>query len=133
MLRAVMIGALLACAGGDALAQQTYRCGSTYSQQPCQDATLVQAVQRPSDSDARQAESAARRDARLADAMEKARLAQEARAPKALIIGGTDKPADGKAVGKDPAKLHKGKKPEHFTATSPRPPGDSKKKKKADA
>ena len=129
MLKAVMIGTLLACAGGDALAQQMYRCGSTYSEQPCQGATLIQAVQKPTAADARQAESAAQRDARLADSMEKARLAQEARAPKAIIIGGTDKPAAAKAAEKDPAKLHKGKKPAHFTATSPRPPGDSKKKK----
>src|SRR5688572_9231136 len=129
MLKTVMIGALLACAGGNAFAQQMYRCGSTYSEQPCQGATQVQAAQRPAAADARQAESAAKRDQRLADAMEKSRLAQEARAPKAIIIGGTDKPAEAKAGDKEPAKLQKGKKPEHFTATSPRPPGDGKKKK----
>ncbi|TWO70354.1 hypothetical protein FN976_15325 [Caenimonas sedimenti] len=129
MLKTVMIGALLACAGGHAVAQQMYRCGSTYSEQPCQGATLVQAVQRPPAADARQAEFAAKRDQRLADSMEKSRLAQEARAPKAIIIGGTDKPAEPKAAEKNQARAPKGKKPEHFTATSPRPPGETKKKK----
>ncbi len=131
MLRTVTLGALLALAGGDALAQAMYRCGSTYGEQPCQGATLVPAAARPTDSDARQAESAARRDARLADAMEKARLAQEARAPKAIILGGTDKPAPTRAAEPAAAKMHKGKKPDYFTATSPRPPGENGKKKKS--
>jgi sRNA-binding protein len=131
MLRTVTLGALLAFAGGDALAQPMYRCGSSYSAVPCQGATVVQAAHQPSAADARHATMAAQQDARRADTLEKARLAQEARAPKAIIIGGNDKPAQGKAAEAPSAKPQKGKKPEHFTATSPRPPGDSGKKKKS--
>lgn len=130
MLRTATIAILLALAGGEALAQQMYRCGNSYSHEPCQGASLVQAVQRPSEAEARHAETAAQKDQRRADAMEKARLAQEARAPKAMIMGGADKPVETKAAPAD-AKTQKGKKqPEHFTATAPKQPGETGGKKK---
>jgi hypothetical protein len=128
MLKSATVAALLALAAGALPAQTMYRCGNSYGHEPCPGATLVQAAQRPSDAEARQAESAAQKDQRRADAMEKARLAQEARAPKALIIGGTDKPAEPQAAQGKPKD--KGKKPEHFTATSPKPPGEAGGKKK---
>jgi hypothetical protein len=131
MLRLVTIGALLALTGGDALAQQMYRCGTTYSHEPCQGATMVQAAHQPAPAEARRATTAAQQDARRADAMEKERLAQEARAPKAIIIGGAEKPAQAKVTEPGQAKMQKGKKPDYFTATSPRPPGEAGKKKKS--
>ena len=119
MLRIVTLGALLAFTGGEALAQQMYRCGNEYSHQPCQGGTVVQAAHQPAAAEARHAATVAQQDMRRADAMEKARLAQEARAPKALIIGGTEKPAKASREA-EPAKMQKGKKPDYFTATTPK-------------
>jgi len=114
-----------------AAAQNVYRCGNSYSQQPCPGGKVVPADDARSASQSSQTSAASERDAKAADAMEKARLKEEA------------KPAQ---AGMPPAKLEeipqeqrstaaagKAKKPAYFTAVA-RKPGDTpvkKKKKKA--
>jgi hypothetical protein len=111
----------LALAAAGAGAQQVYRCGSSYSQQPCPGATVVDTSDRVSASDASRARAVAQSDAQRADAMEKARLAQEKQAPKAVVMG--PKAAASAPVAKPPVKHAKGKKtektPEQFTAVVP--------------
>ena len=73
----------LACSAG-VQAQTIYRCGSSFSQKPCEGAQALQIdSRRPSREEAAAAEANARRDARLADGLEKERLAQEKAAAEA--------------------------------------------------
>jgi hypothetical protein len=60
-------------------AQPTYKCGNSYSQTPCPDAVLVNTEDRRTSAQKLQTDQATQRDARVADAMEKARLQQEAK------------------------------------------------------
>ena len=63
-----------------------YRCGNSYSQTPCEGAATVAADDERTPAQRAQTLEAARRDAAQARALEKARLAQEARAPRAVVI-----------------------------------------------
>lgn len=109
-----------------AQAQTVYRCGSSYSQQPCPGGTPVAASDPRTPADAARASSAAAVDAKRADALEKARLVQEKNAPKAIIIGPqTPAVADAKPA-KDGTKAKAGKL-EQFTAVAPGKPGAAKK------
>ncbi len=92
-------------------AQTVYKCGNTYSQLPCPDATVINADQRTREQKA-QADQATARDARAATAMENARLQQE----KADLAANTPKA---------PAKA--------ASASKPRKSELKKKKKKTDA
>ncbi|HEY0825158.1 MAG TPA: hypothetical protein VGD76_15330 [Ramlibacter sp.] len=122
-----LILATLALAAS-AQAQTVYRCGSSYSQQPCPGGTPVAASDARTPADAARAGGAAAADAKRAEAMEKARLAQEKNAPKAIIIGPqTPAVADAKPA-KDGTRPKAGKL-EQFTAVSPKPPGEAKKAK----
>lgn len=109
--------ALAACSAG---AQQVYRCGSSYSQQPCPGGTAVETMPNGTTSqDAAKARANAIGDAKRADAMEKARLAQEKNAPKAVVMGPqavASAPVAKAAAKKKPGK---DKKPDHFTAAVP--------------
>jgi hypothetical protein len=117
----------LACASAAAGAQTVWRCGNSYSQQPCAGGapvTLSEPVTgRPV------ATPVANTDAKLAAEMEKARLAQERNAPKAVIIGPVEAPPL-KEVSKDGTKAKPGKL-DQFSAVSPttHPRKKSKKKK----
>ena len=91
-------------------AQTVYKCGNTYSQLPCPDATVINADQRTRAQKA-QADQATARDARAATAMENARLQQE----KADLAANTPKA---------PAKAASASKPRK---------SELKKKKKKDA
>jgi hypothetical protein len=112
--------ALAAHAAG---AQTVWRCGNSYSQVPCAGGTQVSAADKRSSTDSVKATSVAQADMKLADKMEKERLAREKNAPKALIIGPQTpvKPA----VESKPVK-----KPEQFVASSPAPKKPAAKKKK---
>lgn len=66
-------------------AQSVYRCGDTYSQQPCAGARAIESPHQPSAGERAGAKAAARRDAALAGTMEKERLRQEAQASSAYI------------------------------------------------
>ena len=114
-----------------AAAQEIYRCGDSYSQQRCAGGTLVQAEDGRSAGQSAQTRLAAQRDAKAADAMEKARLKEEAKPAQAYI----PPPKVQDATPQDSATpvSAKAKKPAYFTATAPKKPGEqaAKKKKKA--
>ncbi len=83
--RITAAAALLAVAGS-LQAQQVWRCGDTYAQQPCPGGKAVQAAPpAPSAADRAQTAANVKRDAALASSMEKERLRQEAQAPSAYI------------------------------------------------
>jgi hypothetical protein len=115
--------ALATLAALPAAAQGVYRCGETYSQQPCPGGTPVQAAQGPSAAEQTRAREAARRDAKIADTMEKARMKEEAKPAPAYIPPAKSEAA---AAPEKPV-VTKPKKPQHFTAVAP---GENKAKKK---
>jgi hypothetical protein len=119
VLRAkIILGALLALASAGSSAQAAWRCGNNYSQQPCAGGTALAApAAAPSAAEGKQAAAGAKADAQRADAMEKARLAQEKNAPKAIVIASPE-PAEPVAAKKD-GKKPKGGKPEEFRAVAP--------------
>lgn len=122
--------ALATAAGaGPAAAEEIYRCGDSYSQKPCPGGKLVQVEDARSASQKSQTDQAARRDAHAADAMEKARLKEEAKpAPVGMPLPRPDEAS--KEGANTVAGAKKAKKPVHFTAVSPRQPGDKAAKKK---
>ena len=79
-LRAVLLLAAAGACAGAASAQTIWRCGDTYSRQPCDDGRALGEATAAARDERSQAAAAAARDARLADAMEKDRLRQEAQA-----------------------------------------------------
>ncbi|NPC57656.1 hypothetical protein [Caenimonas soli] len=95
-----------------AAAQNIYRCGDSYSQQPCPGGTVVEAQDERSAAQRSQTTLAAQRDAKTADAMEKARLKEEAKPVQAYIPPAKDEAAAGKL-----------KKLAHFKAAAPKKPG----------
>jgi hypothetical protein len=121
MLTAVAAATLIAL---PAAAQGVYRCGDSYSQQPCPGGTMVQAVQTPSNAEQTRAREAAQRDAKAADAMEKARLKEEAKPASVYIPPEKSEPA----TEPDKPVMTKPKKPQYFTAVAP---GEKKPKKPA--
>jgi hypothetical protein len=121
------LAAALALASPWAGAQTVWRCGNSYSEQPCAGGAAV-SVAEPVTS-RRVATPVANTDAKLAAEMEKARLAQERNAPKAIVIG-PQEPASAPrgASARDGTKPKAGKL-EQFSAVSPRHPGEKKKAK----
>jgi len=79
---------LLACAAWPlAHAQAIYRCGDSYSQQPCAGGTQVApALPGPSSTERSQAAAVAARDARLAESLEKDRVRREAQASASPVV-----------------------------------------------
>ena len=70
-----------------AQAQAIYRCGDSYSQQPCAGGLqLAPAAPMPSAAERSQAAATAARDARLADTLEKDRTRREAQAGQAMAV-----------------------------------------------
>lgn len=133
MIRTTTAFALLALLAGTAGAQAVYRCGNQYSQQPCPDGRQVQVEDPRTAAEAKRADAETQRQAKAADAMEKARLQQEASVAKAPVrpAPAPEAPTAGEPKGKaGHAKISKPKKPDYFTATSPRKPGDAPPKKK---
>ena len=112
-------------------AQAIYRCGDSYSQQPCPGGKVVDADDARSAGQKAQTDQAVRRDAKAAEALEKARLKDEAH-PAQLVM-----PPPKPQQPARPAAAAKLKKPEQFTAVAPKKPGDAvktkKKAKKSDA
>jgi len=121
---------LLACAAWPvAHAQPIYRCGDSYSQQPCPGAAQVVTTPAPSPADRAQAAAATRRDARLAQEMENDRTRREAQAAAAAYIPPTDAlPTPDEHKWPDKAGT---RKLDMFTATAPgsRPPRHKKETK----
>lgn len=125
--RETILCALLLATSPWAAAQAVWRCGSSYSEQPCAGGNAISTPATPSAADAARAAGAAKADAKRADEMEKARLVQEKDAPKAVVIGPAEKPEVKKVAEKKPdaGKKKKPATPGDFTAVVP---GSSKKK-----
>ena len=119
-----IIAAIALTTAGAAGAQTMYRCGSSYSQQPCPGGSEVAGLAPRPASDVAQAKAAVQADAKRAEAMEKARLQQEKNAPKATVMG----PKEPASAAKAAVVKKKGGKPEEFTAVQP---GTVKAKKKS--
>jgi hypothetical protein len=122
---------LLTLAALPAAAQTVYRCGNEYSQKPCPDARAVALDEtKPAAADARAADAQAQRNAKLADRLEKDRLAEEKRVAGPSMVVTGQKPVQAAAVAASGAgkKKEKGKgkakdgKPGQFTATAPAKP-----------
>ena len=130
-----LLGMILAtaCALGaawPAAAQNVYRCGDSYSQKPCPGGALVPTDDARSAAQRAQTRDASQRDGKAADAMQKARLKEEAKPAQAYIPapGGEAAPEE-----KKPEATVKPKKPQYFTAAAPAKPGDAGPKKKSKA
>jgi len=122
----------LALACGIALAQPStiYRCGDSYSSQPCAGGREISAeTPSPTSTERRDAAVAAQRDARIADSLEKERLKQEARSASSHI------PAPAPQAQPTPHKWpekNATRKLDVFTASGP-PTGKPDKKKEKSA
>lgn len=126
ILMAALLAAVCAQAGAQ---QQVWRCGNSYSARPCDGGAALAIDERKPDREAAEAaKAAARRDAKLADAMEKDRLAREKQAPRAVIFRST-RMADAKQdppkkSGKKSKSKGKGKQAsDEFTIVVPKKPG----------
>ncbi len=117
--------ATLALASPWCTAQTIYRCGNSYSQVPCDNGSTIGAPHVPTRTEAAHAVKAAAVDAKRAEALEKARLAQEKNAPKAIVIGPAQPAAQ--AASSKRVQAAKPHKPEVFTAVAP---GTGKPRKK---
>jgi hypothetical protein len=113
--------ALAACAAG---AQQVWRCGNSYSQQPCPGGSPLDVTDPHRPADAARVERATKSDWQRAQALEKARLDQEKKAPRAQVMGGPQAPASApqaaKKQDKKDGKKAGPKEPAHFTAVAPK-------------
>ena len=131
MKTAIFIAASLVAIAANA--QQVYRCGNTYSQQPCDGGAVVKVddARAPGAAAAQAAET--KREQKAADAMEKSRLREEAKAAPASVMQHTkQEPPAGKKAQPEPKKDAKkqAKKPDYFTAVTPKKPGEAPAKKK---
>lgn len=127
-LPAFVLMAACAAAAIPVAAQSVYRCGDSYSQKPCAGGVLVPTDDARSAAQRAQTREAAQRDGKAADAMEKARLKEEAKPVAAYMPPPNAEPA---VEEKKPQALAKPKKPQYFTATAPRKPGQAAPKKKS--
>jgi hypothetical protein len=98
-----------------AAAQNVYKCGDGYSQQPCPGGKSLPVDDARSDAQRKQAGTAAARDARLADTLEKDRLKQEAQPATSYV----PPPQFAPAPDTRPQATPKLRKPEVFTAVAP--------------
>jgi hypothetical protein len=131
---------LLACflLAQSAFAQKVYRCGSVYSQTPCEGAITVDVNDSRTAAQKKEAESAIMRDEKTAKAMETNRIKQEkqraaqnyaAQKETAQRKLAAEKAAEGKHPEHHIKKPKKGtKEPEFFTAAT----GNKEAKKKSD-
>ena len=126
---------LLACVAGWSVpghAQPVYRCGdNSYSNQPCPGGKEIPADDPRTPAQRAQTTDAVRRDAKVADEMEKARLKQEAKAPVAARpMPVVEPPQESPGVDRTLTPF-RAKKPAYFTAVSPKKPVANVPKKKA--
>lgn len=109
-----------------------WRCGNSYTDQPCKGGKAVALDEAPSPEQAREAQRDTRRTQAAADRMERDRLRQEKAVPAPLVH--LDRPANAIATAEPPQPTGRAKKrakrgrgdPEFFTAAGP---GAAKKKK----
>ena len=125
---AVWVWAALSPGMSPAAAQDVYRCGDSYSQKPCPGGALVPTDDARSDAQRAAAREAAQRTGKAADAMEKARLKDEARPVQSYLPPPKIETASEE---KKPGAYLKPKKPQFFTAATPKKPGEAAPKKKS--
>ena len=126
LLNAIFLIAFSSLSAG-VKAENTYKCGNNYSQQPCPGGTVIDTSDPRSLLQKKQTDLATSRDAKAANAMETARLKQE----KADLTANTPQfkptrvhPAPVEAAPRIERKLHARKKePKPFTVLVP---GDKK-------
>src|SRR5690606_31939310 len=118
-IRSLTLAAALALACTAGGAQTVWRCGNSYSTQPCAGGSSFEVTPAPSREEALRAEKAAKIDAQRAAELEKARLAQEKNAPRAIVIGPVEAPAEEVAEKKE-RPTAKGK-PQAFKASAAAP------------
>jgi hypothetical protein len=126
-LAAVAIAICAHWASADA--QIVYRCGASYSNQPCAGASTVLADDPRSASQRVQNEAATKRDARLAAVMEKERVRQESEPAQATIPPQHVEAAEPVAPRPVAKRKSRPTKTELFTAVEPRKAGDAAAKK----
>lgn len=119
---------LLGLLAANASAQNVYRCGESYSNQPCPGGTVVITDDPRSAAQRSQTDAATRRNARSAQVLEMDRLRQEGQPAQAIIPPRANEPTA--AVTDRTWSATKLKKPELFTAVAPRKPGTVAPKKK---
>ncbi|MBE7366561.1 hypothetical protein [Ramlibacter pallidus] len=119
--RPLLMGSALLLAAHAAGAQTIYRCGNSYGTQPCAGGTIVEGQPNASPEEAARARRGAEADAKRADELQKARLAQEQAAPKAVVMGPAQKPSEVKPPKKAGKDGKPGKPPGDFTAMGPKP------------
>jgi hypothetical protein len=113
-------------------AQQVYRCGNSYSQAPCEGGTVVKVEDTRSKTQTVSAAADTKREAKAGEAMEKARLQQEAKAAPASVIEHTKSEtatapvAREKEIQPSSHAKKKGKKPDYFTAVSSKKAAEAK-------
>jgi len=120
-MRNIIVVISLAATG--ALAQPVWRCGNSYGSVPCEGGARVDRATPVTATDAAQARAVGDTDAKLAAALEQARLKREKEAPKAVVPPAPTAAASA-APKKDSAKKEaakKAKEPAHFTAVGPGP------------
>ena len=111
---------------GTASADTIYKCGASYSNTPCEGATTLQTDAGKRDAAAAKAsDDLTKRQAKLGDEMEKARLKEEAK-PVAVYI---PPPKPVSTEDRKKFQMTKPGKVQYFTAIAPGEPGDAKKKK----
>jgi len=99
------------------MAQKIYKCGASYSQIPCPDGVAMDASDARTKAQKSEADKSTKNQAKQAQALEKERLTDEARARAAdqaqVKAQGKEK---GKSTDKEPVTKKKGKEPDFFTA-----------------
>ena len=119
-----------ACAAtAQAQSQPVYRCGNSYSQQPCAAAATIEVDDSRSAAQQNQTSAAAQRDMKAAKAMEESRLKEEAKASPGYVPPSKEEPPAADAP-KPETVSGKAAKSRYFTAVAPRKPGEPVKKKK---
>lgn len=113
-LNAIVLIAIYALSTA-ATAQITYKCGDSYSQTPCPGAVVIDIADDRTAEQKLQADLATGRDARIAEAMRKARLDQE----KRDLAANTSSPKKGKLekhkkVASKLLSLKRKKQPDHL-------------------
>jgi hypothetical protein len=97
------------------LAQNAYRCGSSYSQIPCPDGVPIEAKDARSKAQATQNKQVTQRDASAAKALEHSRLKNEALTSRPPVASKKQEPTHSKTA-QTKSQTKKKKEPEYFSA-----------------
>ncbi len=107
-------------------AQTVYRCGSSYSQQPCPGASTIDATDsRTPEQRAAHADSV-RQEKRAADALEKSRIREEAAARRAAAAEEKARRAEAKSARPQDGKNHESGKDKLPLYATPKAQGEKK-------